>query len=109
MNMKSQVHVESEDVNAVSKALNFMNKQGDMSMSDFNLIHFFVNPGAQSVLDQHKVKEYWFVMKGSGELKINGENCDVKAGELYFFDSMISHHITNKSQTESLEILSIWW
>jgi mannose-6-phosphate isomerase-like protein (cupin superfamily) len=82
----------------------------EKTISDFNLIRFIVKPNQESVEDQHKVKEKWYIAKGEGLLVINQtEKIIAKEGDLFFFDSMTTHKIYNPSPTDNLEILSIWW
>lgn len=82
----------------------------DKQISDFNLIRFIVKPNKESVEDKHKVKEKWYIMKGKGRLIINQtEEIIVKEGDLFFFDSMVTHKIYNCSDINDLEVLSIWW
>lgn len=78
--------------------------------ADFNIIHFSVSPGCTTENDRHKVRECWFILRGKGLMTLNDTDCSsVEEGELYFFDSMVSHQVFNISYEASLEILSIWW
>jgi mannose-6-phosphate isomerase-like protein (cupin superfamily) len=95
---------DSYEMHHFSKMIN------NIQVSDFNLIRFIVKPNKGSIEDKHKVREYWFICKGKGNLSINGmAPVPVKEGQLFFFDSMISHQIHNTSMNENLEILSVWW
>lgn len=103
------IAIESTDINSIREVYNFSRTIDDKLLSDFNLIRFIVNPDCLSDLDQHKVKEYWYFAKGGGLLYINGNEVQAKEGEVYFFDSFVTHQVKNTSQDTNLEILSIWW
>jgi mannose-6-phosphate isomerase-like protein (cupin superfamily) len=76
----------------------------------FNIIHAVVNPLCSTDRDQHTVKECWFITQGYGLLTLNDANTiPVAKGQLYFFDSMVSHQLYNSSPDVHLELLSIWW
>jgi mannose-6-phosphate isomerase-like protein (cupin superfamily) len=84
----------------------------DFVMNYFSnsIMHATVKPLSSTERDEHKVKEYWFVTHGSGELTINdSEKVTIKKGQLYFFDSFVSHQLYNPSTSENIELLSIWW
>ncbi|MFN9500554.1 MAG: cupin domain-containing protein [Chryseotalea sp.] len=75
-----------------------------------SIMHATVKPLSSTERDEHKVKEYWFVTHGSGELTINdSEKVTIKKGQLYFFDSFVSHQLYNPATSENIELLSIWW
>ena len=102
------IKIESQEINECAKTLNFSSLLPNSEKTDFNIIHFIVFPGNESIMDQHQSKEYWFIMGGEGRLMINEKSFDVKKGELYFFNSMEKHKIENLGN-QDLEILSIWW
>lgn len=88
----------------------FLKSIGVSEEAEFNIMHAVVKPAGSTDRDQHKVREYWFIVHGSGELVLNDtERINVEKGELYFFPSMLPHQIFNHSQDENLELLSIWW
>lgn len=103
------VRIESSDISDVGQVHNFSKIFGARSISDFNLIRFIVSPNRLSDLDQHQVKEYWYFAKGNGILFIDDLQISAKEGELYFFDSFVTHQVKNISSDTALEILSIWW
>jgi len=87
----------------------FLTKIIDKNIKEVKLSRFIVKAGKESLLDQHSEKEKWYIAKGNGVLVISGDKkVSVKEGDLFFFDSMISHKVYNTSQND-LEILSIWW
>jgi mannose-6-phosphate isomerase-like protein (cupin superfamily) len=76
----------------------------------FNLIHAIINPLCSTNKDQHKVRECWFITQGQGLLTLNdSDTVPVAKGQLFFFDSMISHQLYNTSSDVTLELLSVWW
>ena len=90
--------------------IHFSKTLGETDVSPFNVIHASIKPGGNTERDQHKVREYWFIAHGSGRLVLNDhEMFNVAKGELYYFDSMVSHQLFNLSDQEDLEILSMWW
>ncbi len=103
------IKTESSEITDKIEVYNLAKIFNEEQISDFNLIRFIVKPDQLSDLDQHKVKEYWYIAKGQGALYINGEEVLAKEGETYFFDSFVTHQIKNKSKESNLEILSIWW
>ena len=80
-----------------------------LEVANFNLIRFVVKPGKESLLDQHKVKEYWYIAKGQGLLKLNEKQIIANPGDLFYFQSQDTHKIKNLSTNDDMEILSIWW
>jgi len=103
------VDIESSEITDATEVYNFAKIFKEKQLSDVNLIRFIVNPNYLSTLDQHKVKEYWYLAKGNGLLYIDGREVEAKEGEVYFFDSFVTHQIKNTSTDSKLEILSIWW
>jgi mannose-6-phosphate isomerase-like protein (cupin superfamily) len=101
--------VESSELTNETATYNLSKIFEHQSLSDFNLIRFVVYPGQQSVQDQHKSREYWYIAKGEGQLTINGQDTIAKEGNVFFFNSMSTHQIRNLSADQDLEILSIWW
>ena len=108
-NMSGRIPVATSEITKATEIYNFSRIVAGKELSPFNLIRFIIYPGEQSILDKHAVKEYWCIVKGVGVLKINGEENFVKEGELYFFESYVTHEIKNTSSVENLEIISVWW
>lgn len=76
----------------------------------FNVMHGVVHPLCGTDRDQHAVRECWFITQGSGILTLHDtESIPVGKGQLYFFDSMVSHQLQNTSPDMPLELVSIWW
>lgn len=104
------IPVESSEISAATELYNFTRILNGRQLSDFNLMRIVVLPGQESEEDQHAVKEYWYVAKGEGILKIDGDTLmHLQQGQVYFFDSQVRHLVQNTSAAENLEILSIWW
>ncbi|MFK7000958.1 cupin domain-containing protein [Flavobacterium oreochromis] len=103
------IPIESTDINTIREVYNFTRTIEGKELSSFNLIRFIVNPDSLSDLDRHEAKEYWYFAKGNGLLYINGNEVQAKEGEVYFFDSLVTHQVKNLSHETNLEILSIWW
>lgn len=108
-NASGRIPVDTTEHNADTELYNFARFLQGRALSEFNFIRFVVHTGKHSALDKHAVKEYWYIARGEGLLKIDEEEIPVKEGELYFFDSYSTHSIKNTSATENLEILSVWW
>jgi len=74
----------------------------------FGLIIFHVDPGARTQAHAHPVHEYWIVIEGSGLLVYDGNDYDISAGDLLYFEPQKSHQVINHS-TQLLKIISIDW
>ncbi|QHI35951.1 hypothetical protein IMCC3317_12990 [Kordia antarctica] len=75
----------------------------------FKASRWSVSPGFSSPVDQHEVKECWFVASGKGVLTFKGDiKGDIQAGDVIHFDPMESHQVYNSGE-ELLTIFSIWW
>lgn len=103
------IPIESVDKDSSTETINFFNLLKGKRISEFNLIHFKVNPLCKSKPDQHQSKEYWFIMSGEGRLEVNGKSQKIHPGEVHFFDSMVTHEVWNTSNSNQLQIFSIWW
>lgn len=74
----------------------------------FQASRFSLAPGASSPVDQHSVREMWFIASGAGKLIFDGSEHDVVAGHALYFPSGKTHQITNCSDSE-LVVFSVWW
>jgi len=61
----------------------------------------WVNPGARLSYQRHKFRaEHWFIVKGSGEVTIDGLIKKISAGESVQFDIGTLHRIHNTGSEE---------
>ena len=67
-----------------------------------------VEIGASTPVDQHQVRECWYIISGTGKLNYQGKEQNVGPEQMLFFESHHSHFIQNTSN-EALKILSLWW
>ena len=67
-----------------------------------------IEVGGESPLDEHAVRECWYIIRGTGILTYQGEEHTVKQKQLLFFESHHSHFVHNTGDEELL-LLSIWW
>ena len=75
----------------------------------FNMAKFVVKPKKTSIVDQHEVKEIWYIASGEAIFTHNGRDYYIKSGDYYFIDSNETHQVHNNSSTEDLVIHSLWW
>ena len=66
-------------------------------------------PGESTKLHQHQEGETFFVMRGSGTMKVDDESTTVNPGSVVFQRPFHQHVLTNTSETEELMFLTVWW
>lgn len=75
----------------------------------FKASKWSVSPGFSSPVDQHQVRECWFVATGKGILTfMEKTKGDIQAGDVIHFSPMESHQVFNPGP-ELLTIFSVWW
>ncbi len=85
-----------------------MQKAGEKAFP-FKASRIVISPGQWSPLDEHEVRECWFIAAGEGTLVYAGEVTEkVKTGDFLYYDSFKSHKILNESSGD-LVIFSMWW
>ena len=52
--------------------------------------------------------ELYIVIKGSADLKMGDEHYDLEAGSVVFIPGGTFHALSNKSQTEDFELITVW-
>ncbi len=81
----------------------------DAVKAPFKASRWYVSPGFSSPIDQHQVRECWFIASGKGVLTFDGSvEGDIQAGDVIHFAPMESHEVYN-SGNEPLIIFSVWW
>ena len=80
----------------------------DRPIAPFKAAMFVVEPGSVTPRDEHAVREFWFVARGSGTLIYEGGRTPIRAFDSLFFESHRPHSVENTG-TESLAIFSVWW
>lgn len=74
----------------------------------FYLSRWWLEPGADSGIDQHYVPELWLVAAGHGEMTCGGKRLEVAAGDVISIEPDQPHTLLNTGQ-DSVEIFSVWW
>ncbi|MEW2412140.1 cupin domain-containing protein [Streptomyces sp. NPDC046866] len=67
-----------------------------------------VAPGATSTPHDHDENEMFFIVEGSGVMRIGGETRRVRAGETVFITPHQDHDLTNDGEGR-LRFVTIWW
>ena len=80
----------------------------DPSFAPFKGSRFVVPVGAATDLDQHDVRECWFIASGTGALEYDGRVVRVAARDVVHMDSQRPHRVVNDG-TEPLSVFSVWW
>jgi mannose-6-phosphate isomerase-like protein (cupin superfamily) len=68
-----------------------------------------VRPGERTTAHAHDEDETFLILAGSGDLTVNDETQSVEAGDVIFLPRNSNHQVINKSPTERLDLLSIFW
>ena len=75
----------------------------------FEVSRIVIAPNTWTPMDQHEVKECWFISSGNGLLEYDGqEPVSVGAGDVLLYDSQHSHRIYNAG-VDDLVVFSLWW
>ncbi|WP_327284140.1 MULTISPECIES: cupin domain-containing protein [unclassified Streptomyces] len=67
-----------------------------------------VAPGATSTPHDHDENEMFFIVEGSGVMRIGDETRRVRAGETVFITPFQDHDLTNDGDVR-LRFVTIWW
>ncbi|MEV6263391.1 cupin domain-containing protein [Streptomyces sp. NPDC051784] len=67
-----------------------------------------VAPGAVTTPHSHEDHEQFYVVRGSGRVEVDGTRTDIAAGDALVVGSYLTHHFENGSDTEELELVSVW-
>jgi len=68
-----------------------------------------IAPQQSSYPHDHDEEETFIIISGEGEMNIDGEKRLVEKGDLIYLPRFSTHKLRNISETESLELLTIWW
>jgi len=60
-------------------------------------------------LHSHDEEETFIILSGEGIISVDGETQDVKRGDVIYLPRKARHSITNASQNERLDFLTIFW
>ena len=69
---------------------------------------FVVEPGQDTGLDQHDVKEIWYIASGNALISLDGAEIELSAGQAIGFSANQVHSAHNEKSCD-LVIFSIWW
>ena len=68
----------------------------DEQRVNFHFAHFSVAANTSSDIDQHKVRELWYVLEGTSELTSTDSSQMMKKGDTFFIETKVPHQIHNK-------------
>ena len=68
-----------------------------------------VEPRKTCRAHKHQEHEVFFIARGEGVMRVDGETRRVRAGDTVFMKPFQVHEITNSSDTEDLLILDLIW
>ena len=74
----------------------------------FKASRFTIDPGCESPLDAHAVREVWIIASGSGELVYDQQSSHVETGQVCYFEPHKGHLLRNNGK-EKVTIFSLWW
>jgi mannose-6-phosphate isomerase-like protein (cupin superfamily) len=77
-------------------------------LTPFKSSRFEVEAGCSSPVDQHEVREIWFIAQGEGELTYDGVPMRIRAGEVCCFEPRKPHAVVNDGAS-TLVVFSVWW
>jgi mannose-6-phosphate isomerase-like protein (cupin superfamily) len=81
----------------------------DLVGAPFKLARFTVEPGCSTPLDTHEVSEVWFVARGSGELRYDGDQLvRIGEGDALYLEPPRTHEVHNDGD-DTLVVHSIYW
>ena len=66
-----------------------------------------VDAGCESVIEPHESIEMWVVVRGEGIVCSDGTDYAAKAGDVFYFESLVEHKVKNHSD-RSMLITSVW-
>jgi mannose-6-phosphate isomerase-like protein (cupin superfamily) len=69
---------------------------------------FMVEPGAQSILDQHSVTECWWICEGKGLLSYGAHSYEITPNDVLLICPNVPHTVKNVGSV-TLKLVSIWW
>ncbi|MEU8806351.1 cupin domain-containing protein [Streptomyces violaceoruber] len=67
-----------------------------------------VAPGTATTPHSHEDHEHFYVVRGSGHAEVDGERTRIAAGDALVVGAHQRHHFENASDTEELEMVSVW-
>jgi uncharacterized cupin superfamily protein len=82
---------------------------GDLGHLPFGVMWCMVGPSGATTEDRHPERELITVARGSGVVRTASGELGVEAGQTVLLGSDEAHVITNRSVTDPLVLLSIYW
>jgi uncharacterized cupin superfamily protein len=83
--------------------------QGDLDGPPFGVMWCRVEPRSATAEDSHPERELITVARGSGVVRTASGELDVQLGQSVLLASGEAHVITNRSASEPLVMLSVYW
>lgn len=102
-------HLIGQDVDGKSMVEYVLpNRLPDGPPAPFEASWWTVAPGKETDPDQHAVQELWFVAAGSGIMRLDGEDIEVRAGQAVYIPSQRRHLVRSTGDVD-LAVFSVWW
>ncbi|WP_030607909.1 cupin domain-containing protein [Streptomyces sclerotialus] len=67
-----------------------------------------VAPGGVTTPHSHEDHEHFYVVRGHGLVEVDGVRTEIGPGDALVVASQQTHHFTNLSATDELEMVSVW-
>lgn len=68
-----------------------------------------VGPGKVARAHRHQEHEVFFIAQGRGLMRVDGERCEVEAGDVIFIQPFSVHELTNLDDDRDLLFLDLCW
>jgi mannose-6-phosphate isomerase-like protein (cupin superfamily) len=75
----------------------------------FGAMWCLVPPGGHTDTDCHSEREMWIVVSGNAEVRLPDRSAPALTGSAVLLDSEEPHVLVNRSETEPLVVLSLYW
>jgi mannose-6-phosphate isomerase-like protein (cupin superfamily) len=82
---------------------------GDLGEPPFGVMWCRIDPASATVQDRHPERELITVTSGAGTVRTASGQIDVEVGQTVLVASDEAHVITNRSDTDPLIVLSVYW
>ena len=67
-----------------------------------------LSPGRRTGGGVHEKDEIYYIVSGNAKMVLDGERSDVGPGSVVFIPAGVFHYLINKSEEESVVILTFW-
>jgi mannose-6-phosphate isomerase-like protein (cupin superfamily) len=68
-----------------------------------------VRPGEATTPHDHDEEETFVILSGCGAIHVDGEVQEIEGGDVIYLPRHSTHYVENRSSTQRLDFLSIFW